>query len=84
MEIIMEQAQETWTERRAESRNPEIRLIRLKLVMARCGTSRSTIYEGMKSGTFPKAVKLGVRSTAWIEGEIEDWLYQRIRASRGK
>ena len=72
----------SWTEKRTVIRKPEVKFIRLQLVMERCGRSRSSIYEGMKNGTFPKAVKLGIRSTAWVEGEIEDWLHQRIRASR--
>ena len=78
----MEQQLSSWTEKRTAKRKLDVRFIRLQLVIEKCGKSRSSIYACMKNGTFPKAVKLGVRSTAWIEGEIDDWLHQRIRASR--
>lgn len=82
MERIMQHFETQWTEKRTGSRSAEVRLIRLKLVITKCGKSRSSIYEGMKNATFPKAVKLGPRASAWVEGEINDWLHQRIRASR--
>ena len=51
-------------------------------VEAKTGLSRSTIYEKMKSGTFPKPVKLGPRSVGWLETEVDAWLEERI-ADRG-
>ena len=37
----------------------------------RTGLKRSTIYDKMKAGTFPKPVKLGARAVAWLEPEID-------------
>ena len=51
-------------------------------VEAKTGLSRSTIYEKMKSGTFPKPVKLGPRAVGWLESDIDAWLEERI-AQRG-
>lgn len=39
--------------------------------------SRSTIYNLMAKGEFPKPIKLGVRAVGWLESDISDWLNQR-------
>ena len=33
---------------------------------------------------FPKPIKLGKRSSGWIEEEIDEWIEERIRESRGE
>lgn len=58
-------------------------ILRRKQVEAMTGLSRSSIYAGMDSGTFPKAIKLSARSVGWIECEIQNWLNDRITVSRG-
>jgi prophage regulatory protein len=42
------------------------------------GLPRSSIYERMAEGTFPKPIPLGGRSVAWIEAEIIDWQKKRV------
>jgi len=59
-----------------------ISVLRLPAVIGRTGLRRSTIYSKMKEGTFPKAIKLGLRSVGWIAEEIEEWIQSRIDASR--
>ncbi len=61
---------------------PELRILRRKQVEARIGLSRSTIYNGVNAGTFPKPITLGLQSVGWIEAEIDEWLRDRIKASR--
>lgn len=78
----MEQRGATLSERRAAPRNPDVRFIRLKEVMSMCGKSRSSVYDAMRRGEFPKAVKLGGRSTAWVKSEIDAWIQECIRNSR--
>lgn len=58
-------------------------ILRRKQVEARTGLSRSTIYQRMAEGKFPKAVSLGPRAVGWIEGEISDWLSAQVQQSRG-
>lgn len=58
-------------------------ILRLPEVKARTGLSRSTIYAAMAEGKFPKTVALAVRTVGWVESEINDWIDERIRASRG-
>ena len=60
----------------------ELRILRRKQVEARIGLSRSTIYDGVSAGTFPKPISLGRQSVGWIEAEIEQWIRERIAASR--
>ena len=49
----------------------------------RTGLKRSTIYDKMKAGTFPKPVKLGARAVAWLEPEIDAWIKERISQRGG-
>ena len=57
-------------------------ILRLPLVKARTGLSRSTIYQRMSEGTFPEQISLGARAVGWIEQSITDWIDQQIAASR--
>ena len=50
------------------------RLIRLPEVIARVGLKRSSIYQRMAEGRFPKARSLGPRCVVWVEAEIDAWI----------
>lgn len=52
----------------------QMRLIRLPEVIARVGIKRSTIYQRMAEGRFPKGRSIGPKSTVWVESEINDWI----------
>ena len=54
-----------------------MRLIRLSEVMHKTGFSRSRIYT---DPSFPQRVKLGQRSVAWVEAEIDEWIAARMDA----
>ncbi|MFO0388380.1 MAG: helix-turn-helix transcriptional regulator [Alphaproteobacteria bacterium] len=49
---------------------PETGFIRLPAVLAVIPVSKSTWWAGVKSGRFPKSVKLGDRITAWRAEDI--------------
>ena len=57
-------------------------VIRLPAVMARCGLKKTSIYLGIREGTFPAPVALGARAVAWRECDIEAWLAARLPAHR--
>ncbi|WP_456412286.1 helix-turn-helix transcriptional regulator [Thiolapillus sp.] len=57
-------------------------ILRLPTVKARTGLSRSTIYLRISEGRFPKPISLGDRAVGWVEAEINDWVNQKIEASR--
>lgn len=69
-------------ERRVEPSMGEERFIRLGEVLATCGKSRSSVYAGIKEGTFPAPVKLQGRSSAWLRSEVLRWMQTCIEASR--
>jgi len=59
-------------------------ILRLPEVSKKSGKSRSSIYRDMALGKFPKQIKLSERSSGWIESEVDQWIEDRINASRIK
>jgi prophage regulatory protein len=57
--------------------------IRLKQVITRTGLSRSTVYAYIRDGRFPRPVSTSARCVAWVEGEIDSWIAERIATHRG-
>lgn len=55
-------------------------LLRLPAVLLATGISRSTLYELIASGDFPRQVKLTKRCVGWRSEEIERWLSSRTTA----
>jgi prophage regulatory protein len=55
-------------------------MIKLKEVQKLTGLSRSSIYAYIDKGLFPAQVKLGLRSVAWVDSEIEFWVESKIIA----
>lgn len=51
--------------------------LRVKQVKERTGLSRATVYNMMKSGTFPMKTALGTRAIGWLESEITLWMVSR-------
>jgi prophage regulatory protein len=58
------------------------RLLRRRQVESRTGLKRSTIYQRLAEGTFPKQIRLGPRSVGWLASEVEAWVQARIAESR--
>jgi prophage regulatory protein len=54
------------------------KFLRLTDVIERTGLGRSTIYKLMAEDDFPPSVSLGARAVAWVEQEIEDWIFSKI------
>ena len=50
------------------------RIIRLQEVQFRTSLPRSSIYDLIKKGLFPKQIKLMARSVGWLESEIDEWI----------
>lgn len=57
-------------------------LIRLSEVMKRTSFSRAWLYRLLKEERFPKPVKIGIRSIAFVESEVDQWINERIAQSR--
>jgi prophage regulatory protein len=58
-------------------------LIKLPEVMRRTGCGKAWIYRLIQQNRFPASVKIGARSVAFIESEIDEWISLRIAESRG-
>ena len=56
-------------------------ILRLALVKQRTGLSRSSIYNGVKQGTFPAQISLGPRAVGWLESSIDAWIQSRVELS---
>ena len=59
-------------------------ILRLPAVKARTGLSRSTIYLRISKNEFPAPISLGGRAVGWVEEDVDNWLAEKIKASRAK
>ncbi|RZU46826.1 AlpA family transcriptional regulator [Fluviicoccus keumensis] len=57
-------------------------ILRRKQVEQRIGLSRSSIYNAMRDGTFPKPISLGARAVGWLETDIQAWIDARINLAQ--
>jgi prophage regulatory protein len=57
------------------------KILRRKDVEAHIGLSRSTIYQAMSEGNFPKPIRIGRRAVGWPLSVIEDWLASRPQSN---
>lgn len=58
---------------------PRDRLLRLPDVEQAAGIKKSTIYQLMREGKFPKCVRITRRVAAWPESAVLTWVNNRIR-----
>ena len=56
------------------------RILRLPEVIEAVSLKKTTVYALIRRGLFPTPIRLGLRSVAWYETEINDWLKSRARA----
>lgn len=57
-------------------------ILKLTDVKRITGLSGSSIYRAISTNKFPRQIKLSERSSGWIKSEVEQWLQERIEASR--
>ena len=68
---------------KSDSEHSRESFIRLREVITRTGLSRSTVYAYIHDGRFPRPVSISARCVAWVEGEIDRWIAERIATHRG-
>lgn len=54
----------------------DLKILRIKQVMALTGLARSTVYKYIAEKDFPRPVPLVGSATGWIEAEVMHWLDQ--------
>ena len=57
---------------------PEDKLITIKVVMDRSGLKETSIYKKMKTGEFPKSVKIGPKAIRWSNNAISEWVNRQL------
>jgi prophage regulatory protein len=50
------------------------RFLRLPEVLAMVGVSKSTLYDRMKAGRFPRNIELGGNLVVWREADVRSWM----------
>lgn len=55
------------------------KILRLPEVKRVTGLSRSSIYQKISDGEFPKQINLGTKSVGWIESDIQNWIADKIQ-----
>ena len=58
------------------------KLLRLRDVIKMTSLSRTTIYNNMAKGEFPKNIHLVPKISVWIESEIQKWINSQILLNR--
>jgi prophage regulatory protein len=61
-----------------------VTILKLPQVQAKTGLGKTRVYGLVKSGDFPKPVRLGKKAVGWLEHELDEWILARVRASRGE
>ncbi len=61
----------------------QARVWRLPEVIKQTGLSRSTIYEKIGNGEFPRQFNLGPRSVGWLSDDVLGWIDSRSKESIG-
>jgi prophage regulatory protein len=72
------------------NQNSPVKILRIKDVIALTGLCRSSIYNKINPRSpyydqnFPKSFKLGLRTTGWLNADIENWLTALKENQHGK
>lgn len=69
-------------EKKMTNKREDKRFIRVPEVLRKVGISRTTLYELIKKGSFPNKVKISLRSVAFVESEVDEWIERTICDSR--
>ena len=62
--------------------HPADRFLRWPEVRNLTGLSRSSIWRLMRNGRFPKSKLIGLRSTGWMQSEVEQWMANPVKYSQ--
>ncbi|NOT11302.1 MAG: AlpA family transcriptional regulator [Methylococcaceae bacterium] len=60
------------------------KILRLRAVISKTGLSRSSIYNLLDRGEFPKRVRLSLRTIGFLESEIDQWIARRAEDRGGE
>lgn len=55
-----------------------MQVLKRPVVSELTGLPRSTLYALIKRNLFPKPVKIGDRSVAWVKSEVDAWIREKV------
>jgi len=55
------------------------RLFRIRELEGIVGIKQTKIYEGIREGTFPRPVRIGVKVVAWNSVDVDRWIGEQIQ-----
>ena len=58
------------------------RFLRLKQVRELVALSRTTLYEKIKRGEFPRSYPLGARARGFLASEVDAWIASQINGGK--
>ncbi|GAB3529174.1 AlpA family phage regulatory protein [Photobacterium alginatilyticum] len=58
-----------------------MKFLKLQQVMDKTTLCRSSIYNLIKTGDFPKNVTVMGKRKAWLESDIEDWMMSKMESA---
>lgn len=56
--------------------------LRLPQVLARIPVSKSSWWDGVRTGRFPKSIKLGARITVWLKSDIDQLIEKSLNGNK--
>ena len=62
--------------------NSNMKFLKLPQVISITGLSRSSLYNLVAAGNFPKQIPLGARSVVWLESEVQEFMQKCIANRR--
>jgi prophage regulatory protein len=60
-----------------------MRFLRVNEVLRMVGFSKDSLYRRIRAGSFPKPIALGAQTSAFLEGEILEWMNAQAEHRRG-
>jgi len=55
-----------------------MQFLRVRKVTEMVGFSKTTLYARVKDGSFPKPIRLGSHSVAFLESDVLNWMKSRL------
>lgn len=62
----------------------EVRILRKPEVKEITGLPDSTLYDYIKKGMFPPPIKIGPRSSGWLQSEVLEWVNEKVRNAKNR
>ena len=59
------------------------KLLNIDEVAERCHKNKRSVYRLIRDVGFPQPIKVGLRSSRWLQDEVEAWLASRPRGGSG-